>query len=86
VLATYILLIPIPVKGVYRTRVKTVLEYLSNVTIATPQMIIEATNEDLQSLCPGISRETLRKDLNYLIAKNVIIRKGIKRGAFYVLK
>ena len=30
------------------------------------------------NLCPGVNRETLRKDLNDLIVKRIILRKGQK--------
>jgi len=36
-------------------------------------------------LCPGVNRETLRKDLNGLIAKKIIVRRGQKRGVYYEL-
>jgi len=36
-------------------------------------------------LCPGVNRETLRKDLNDLIAKKIIVRRGQKRGVYYEL-
>ena len=32
---------------------------------------------------PDVNRETLRKDLNDLINKKVIIRKGEKKGIYY---
>ena len=37
------------------------------------------------NLCPGVNRETLRKDLNGLIAKKIIVRRGQKRGVYYEL-
>jgi len=43
------------------------------------------TNKEYQSLCPSVNRETLRKDLNGLIAKKIIVRKGQKRGVYYEL-
>ncbi len=41
------------------------------------------TNRDYQKLCPNVTRETLRKDLKDLIDKNIIVKRGVKRGVFY---
>lgn len=41
------------------------------------------TNKEYQILCPGVNRETLRKDLNDLIVKKIILRRGQKRGIYY---
>jgi len=41
------------------------------------------TNKKYQILCPGVNRETLRKDLNDLIVKKIILRKGQKKGIYY---
>ena len=41
------------------------------------------TNREYQNLCPDVNRETLRKDLNGLINKKAIIRKGEKKGIYY---
>ena len=41
------------------------------------------TNRKYQNLCPDVNRETLRKDLNDLINKKAIIRKGEKKGIYY---
>jgi ATP-dependent DNA helicase RecG len=41
------------------------------------------TSGEFQSLYAGVTRETLRKDLNDLITKKVIVRKGVKKGAVY---
>jgi len=35
------------------------------------------------NLRPGVNRETLRKDLNDLIVKKIILRKGQKKGIYY---
>ncbi len=43
------------------------------------------TNRDYQKLCPNVSRETLRKDLNELIDKKIISMKGVKKGVYYEL-
>lgn len=37
------------------------------------------------NLCPGVNRETLRKDLNDLLVKRIILRKGQERGIYYEL-
>ncbi len=41
------------------------------------------TNREYQNLCSGISRETLRKDLNDLIVKKIIVRRGQNKGIYY---
>jgi len=41
------------------------------------------TNREYQILCPFVTRETLRKDLNDLITKEIIVKRGVKRGVFY---
>ena len=41
------------------------------------------TNKGYQSLRPGVSRETLRKDLNDLIVKKIIVRRGQNKGVYY---
>lgn len=44
------------------------------------------TNADYQSLCPGVSPETLRRDLVDLVDRNILLRIGEKRATFYILK
>lgn len=56
-------------------RQKQVIEYLKKNR--------KITNREYQNLCPDINRETLRKDLNDLINKKIIVRKGEKRGVYY---
>jgi len=41
------------------------------------------TNKDYQNLCHGISRETLRKDLNDLVIKKIVVRRGQNKGVYY---
>lgn len=41
------------------------------------------TNREYQNLCPGVSRETLRKDLNDLIVKKIIVRRGQNKCVYY---
>ncbi len=43
------------------------------------------TNSDLQELCPGVHAETIRRDLADLVTKNILVKKGQKRGSYYVL-
>ncbi|MFH1432209.1 MAG: ATP-binding protein [archaeon] len=43
------------------------------------------TNREYQKLCPDVSRETLRKYLNELIEKKIILMKGVKKGVYYEL-
>lgn len=43
------------------------------------------TNSDLQSLCPDVHPETIRRDLADLVSKNILKKMGQKRGSYYVL-
>ncbi len=43
------------------------------------------TNRKYQNLCPDVNRETLRKDLIDLINKEIVVRKGERRGSYYEL-
>lgn len=43
------------------------------------------TNSDLQNLCPDVHPETIRRDLADLVSKQVLAKKGKKRGSYYVL-
>lgn len=45
----------------------------------------QITNKIYQVQCPEVSRETLRKDLNELINKKIILMEGTKRGIYYTL-
>jgi len=56
-------------------RQKKVIEYLKKNK--------RITNREYQNLCPDVNRETLRKDLIDLINKNIAVRKGERRGAYY---
>jgi len=68
-------------------------EYLKNLGLNERQISAvgyikkqgKITNKEYQSLCPRVNRETLRKDLNGLIAKKIIVRRGQKRGVYYEL-
>ncbi|MBI3942516.1 MAG: transcriptional regulator [Chloroflexi bacterium] len=44
------------------------------------------TNSEYQDLCPGVSAETLRRDLSDLVDKNMLLRIGEKRATYYILK
>ncbi len=43
------------------------------------------TNSELQTLCPDVHPETIRRDLADLVTKNVLRKLGQKRGSYYVL-
>jgi len=42
------------------------------------------TNKDLQEVFPEVHSETLRRDLADLVAKQLLIKLGEKRGSYYV--
>jgi ATP-dependent DNA helicase RecG len=44
------------------------------------------TNSDLQTLCPDVHPETIRRDLADLVTKNILRKLGEKRGSYYVLR
>jgi len=44
------------------------------------------TNKELRKMFPEISNETARLDLNGLVKKKILNRKGEKKGVFYELK
>jgi ATP-dependent DNA helicase RecG len=44
------------------------------------------TSRDYQLLCPDVSPETLRLDLNDLVNRGVLLRIGAKKGTYYVIK
>lgn len=43
------------------------------------------TNSDLGEMFPDVHAETLRRDLSDLVAKNILVKMGQKRGSFYIL-
>ncbi len=43
------------------------------------------TNSDLQTLCPDVHPETIRRDLADLVTKDIFRKMGAKRGSYYVL-
>jgi ATP-dependent DNA helicase RecG len=47
---------------------------------------LRITNSDLQSLCPDVHPETIRRDLADLVTKNILKKLGEKRGSYYVLR
>jgi ATP-dependent DNA helicase RecG len=44
------------------------------------------TNSELQRLHPDVHPETIRRDLSDLVAKDILIKMGEKRGSYYVLR
>ncbi len=44
------------------------------------------TNREYQELCPGLSPETLRLDLAELVDRGLLLKIGVKRGTYYILK
>jgi len=68
-----------PAERVYQTRVKKVLDYLSNITIATPQSIIETTGvnpHDIRRMVgDGILTSSLNYNHNWLIATKVLRKR-----------
>ncbi|RIK44524.1 MAG: transcriptional regulator [Chloroflexi bacterium] len=44
------------------------------------------TNSEYQELAPGVSAETIRRDLADLVEKNMLIRIGSKKATYYILK
>ncbi len=44
------------------------------------------TNRQYQDLCPGVSPETIRRDLADLVDRNLLLKIGEKRGTFYIFK
>lgn len=43
------------------------------------------TNSDLQTLCPDVHPETIRRDLADLVTKDILRKLGEKRGSYYVM-
>ncbi len=44
------------------------------------------TNREYHELCPHVSPETLRLDLNDLVEKGLLMKIGDKKGTYYILK
>ncbi len=44
------------------------------------------TNREYQTLCPNVSAETLRLDLSDLVEKGVLLKIGVKKGTYYIIK
>lgn len=44
------------------------------------------TNREYHDLCPDVSPETLRLDLNDLVEKGLLMKIGDKKGTYYILK
>ena len=43
------------------------------------------TNGDLQEMYPNVHSETIRRDLADLVSKGLLLKRGEKRGSFYIL-
>lgn len=43
------------------------------------------TNGDLQEMFPNVHSETIRRDLADLVSKGLLLKRGEKRGSFYIL-
>jgi ATP-dependent DNA helicase RecG len=46
---------------------------------------VRITNGDLQAMFPSIHPETIRRDLADLVQKGLLLKRGAKRGSYYVL-
>jgi ATP-dependent DNA helicase RecG len=44
------------------------------------------TNREYQHLCPNVSPETLRLDLVDLVERGLLLKIGVKKGTYYILK
>ena len=44
------------------------------------------TNSEMRALCPGVSDETIRRDLADLVDKGLLLKIGEKRATYYILK
>ena len=44
------------------------------------------TSREYQDLCPDVSPETLRLDMVDLTERGVVLKVGLKRGTYYILK
>lgn len=75
-----------PTKGIYTTRIKKVLDYLSIVTVATPIMIICATNVKPHDIRRMIGDKILTSSLNYThkwLISTRSIRSRMNHRGFY---
>ena len=44
------------------------------------------TSREYQDLCPDVSPETLRLDMVDLTERGIVLKVGLKRGTYYILK
>ncbi|MFN2168656.1 MAG: ATP-binding protein, partial [Anaerolineae bacterium] len=44
------------------------------------------TSRDYQELCPDVTAETLRLDMVDLTERGIVLKVGVKRGTYYILK
>lgn len=42
------------------------------------------TKSEIIELCPGLSRSAVEKSLRELVEKNVIVKRGVGRGTYYL--
>lgn len=42
------------------------------------------TKSEIMELCPGLSRSAVEKSLRELVEKNVIVKRGVGRGTYYL--
>ena len=75
-----------PAKGLYRKQIKNVLEYLSDVTITTPLMLVEITGIKIHNIrrmiTDGILTSSLNFNHNWLIATKELNKRKDRLG-FY---
>jgi ATP-dependent DNA helicase RecG len=43
------------------------------------------TNGELQAMFPSVHSETIRRDLADLVSRGVLLKRGEKRGSYYIL-
>jgi ATP-dependent DNA helicase RecG len=44
------------------------------------------TNREYHGICPNVSQETLRLDLVDLVERGILLKIGVKKGTYYILK
>jgi ATP-dependent DNA helicase RecG len=76
---------PVGLRELYRhvslnPRQETVLDYLGE------RGNTRITNSELQRMHPDVHPETIRRDLSDLVAKDILEKRGEKRGSYYVLR
>lgn len=51
---------------------------------AINMIIGKFTKSEIMELCPGLSRSAVEKSLRELVEKNVIVKRGVGRGTYYL--